>query len=187
MKHETFLRGVIVAFILAAASAIAFLALQPVFGAALVLRGVIAVSAGAYVLYLLRRSDERAGRLAVPALWLPVAIVIHAMAPDLVAFALAHVGTIWLVRSLYFHAGITAALLDLGVCGTGFVAALAAAGSSHSLFLTVWSFFLVQALFVAIPSVLRAESPAPTTNADERFQRARATAEAAVRRVYSTR
>lgn len=186
MKRETFLNGAIVAFVLAAGGGIAFLALKPVFGAAFVLRGLIAATSGGYVLYLLQRSDERAGRVAVPALWLVVAGVIWALAPGVPAFTLAHVGLIWLVRSLYFHAGITAALLDLGLCGAGFLAALAAAASSHSVFLTVWTFFLVQALFVAIPTVLRTDTPDPATHADERFQRALTTAEAAVRRVYST-
>lgn len=185
MRRETFIRGAIVAFLLAAAGAIAFLALQPVFGATLVLRGLIAATAGSYVLYLLYRSDERAGRLAVPALWLAIAVVTWATAPGLPGFTLAHIGMLWLVRSLYFHAGITAAVLDLGLCGVGFVAALAAATASHSVFLTLWTFFLVQALFVAIPTVLPAAFPDPTADADERFQRALTTAEAAVRRVYS--
>lgn len=187
MKRATFINGAIVAFLFAAAGAIAFLALQPVFGAHLVLRVLIAGSAGGYVLYLLRCSDARAGRLAGPALWLAGASGIWALAPGLLGFTLAHIGMLWLVRSLYFHAGITAALLDLGICGVGFVAALAAATSSHSVFLSLWTFFLVQALFVAIPSVLQAESPNPAASANERFRRALTAAEAAARRVYSTR
>lgn len=186
MKRETFINGAVVAFIFAATGGIAFFALQPVFSAALLLRVLITIIAGCYVLYLLHRSGERTGRLAVPAMWLPLAGAIWAIAPGLAGFTLAHIGVLWLVRSLYFHAGITAAVLDLGICGAGFVAALAAAMSSHSVFLCIWTFFLIQALFVAIPTVLPESSPAPIAQADERFQRARAAAEAAVRRVYST-
>ncbi len=185
MKHVTFINGVVVAFVLAAAGGVAFLALQPVFGAALVLSGLITATAGGYVFYLLQRSDERVGRLAVPALWLVAASVIWALAPGVPGFVLAHISMLWLVRSLYFHAGITAAVLDLGLCGAGFLAALAAAASSHSVFLSIWTFFLVQALFVAIPTVVRTDSRDLATRADERFQRALATAEAAARRVYS--
>lgn len=186
MKRETFLRGVLVAFALALFSAVAFLALKHVFGTALVLRWVIAASAGLYVVYLLTRSNEKAGRIAVPAVWALATIAIWAMAPGLGGFLLAHVGMIWLVRSLYFHAGVIAAVLDLGLCGAGLLAAVAAALSSSSLFLSVWSFFLVQALFVAIPSVVQPVAPDPADSADERFQRALMTAEAAVRRVHST-
>ena len=185
MKRETFLRGVLIAFALAAFSGTAFLALKPVFGTALVLRWLIAASSGLYVVYLLTRSSEKAGRLAVPALWALAAIAIWATAPGLGGFVLAHVGVIWLVRSLYFHAGIVAAVLDLGICGAGFLAAVAAAWSSHSVFLSVWSFFLVQALFVAIPAVLQPASPVQAANTDERFQRALMTAEAAIRRAHS--
>lgn len=185
MRRESFMRGVVVAFVIAVFSATAFMALKPVFGSVLVVRWLIAAGAGLYIVYLLSRSTEKSGRLAVPTLWVLGTITAWYCAPTLIVFLLAQTGMVWLVRSLYFHSGIVAALLDLGVCGAGVLAAVAAAHSSHSVFLSVWSFFLVQALFTTIPAVLKPDSPDPAITADERFHRALATAQTAVRRVHT--
>jgi len=187
MKRESFLRGVVVAFIFAVFSAVGFIALKPVFGATLLLQWLIAACAGLYIVYLLSRSNEKSGRLAVPALWALGTIVIWHTVPGLTLFLLAHVGMVWLVRSLYFHAGILSALLDLALCAAAVLAAVAAARSSHSVFLSVWSFFLVQALFVAIPTVVSSKAPVPATDSNDQFHRALATAEAALRRLHTPR
>jgi hypothetical protein len=61
------------------------------------------------------------------------------------------------------------------------VAAIGAAVQTGSLLLSLWSYFLVQALFTTIPT--RASAGPASTNEDDAFERAHRVAEAAVRRL----
>ena len=96
-------------------------------------------------------------------------------------FVIAHVGLIWLARALYYHPGLVPALLDFGLCGFSVIAALATAKQTGSLFLAMWTFFLVQALFIAIPT-FRGDRGA-TTSDDDGFDRAYRAAQQALRRL----
>ena len=64
-----------------------------------------------------------------------------------------------------------------------------AATETGSPFLSIWSFFLVQALFVAIPVRVGGNhrEPQPEDHHDERFERAHRAAQAALRRLSSVR
>jgi hypothetical protein len=177
VKRPTFLRGVLVALVLALAGAAIFAALSPVFGSNAALRGIITLLGGAYVLYLLSSSRERTGRIVVPALWLAAAAVFWSFLPALLPFTVAHVGLIWLVRSLYHHSGVLRALGDLALSALSLAAALWALGSG-SVFLTLWCFFLVQGLFVAL---IATDGKAPALAADDSFRQARLAAEAALK------
>ena len=89
------------------------------------------------------------------------------------------------MRCLYFYRSLLAALMDIALQGLSLAAAIWALQQTDSLFLCLWSFFLVQALFVFIPptglttarSTLRGETEQST------FQRAHRSAEAALRRL----
>ena len=99
-----------------------------------------------------------------------------------------HIGLIWLVRSLYFYASVVSALTDLGLSGLALAAAVWAVTHTGSLFLAIWCFFLVQALFVAIPHALSGKAAPgiqPAADRDDRFERAHRAAEAAVRKLSS--
>ncbi len=178
MKTPTFLRGALIALILAFASAVIFAAFSPVFGSSAALRGIISLAGGAYVLYLLGSSRERTGRLVVPAIWLGAAAAFWWLLPGLPSFAVGHVGLIWLVRSLYHHSGVLGSLGDLALSAFSFAAALWALGSG-SVFLTFWCFFLLQGLFVALTA--NADKPSDVTAPGDDFQQARLAAEAALK------
>ncbi len=87
----------------------------------------------------------------------------------------------WLVRSLYFYSGVLPALMDLGLSALSITAAVWAISQSGSVFLATWCFFLVQALFVAIPPAVKRNANAagnatPARNnviENEPFERAR--------------
>ena len=187
MKKPSFLQGVSVGALLAVVGAAMFAALRWIMPAASVLGLLIPGLAGAYLLYLMTRSDVHTGRFATFALWL-VAVAAIAFLVDSLALALVlHTLLLWLVRSLYFHDGALAALMDLGLSALSVAAAVGAAEHAHSPFLAIWSFFLVQALFVAIPDSL---APAPigvASGEGEPFRRARHAADAALRRLLSVR
>jgi hypothetical protein len=185
-KHPSFLQGVLIALLLSFFGAAVFVTLKLLLAPALLLRTVIALLAFAYVLYLLGRSRERVGRVVCIMLWTLIAAVAWAMQPPLLIYVLVHVGLIWLVRSLYFHASILAALADLGLSALSIAAAVWATTQSQSLMLALWCFFLVQALFVVIPSTLKpAPRAQPRAGSGQDFQRAHRCAESALRRMHA--
>jgi hypothetical protein len=98
-----------------------------------------------------------------------------------------HLGIIWLIRSLNFYASALPALADLGLNGLGLAASIWAVTRTGSVFLGIWCFFLVQALFVVIPKSVR-RTPGPTRIGhmhEDRFQHAYHVAETAARKLSS--
>jgi len=179
-----FFGGVAIAFMFAVVGAALFASLTPWFAPSLAIRLISTVLGGSYTLYLLWCSGERTGRIVTVATWCMSAAMIGWLAPALPQFLIAHVALIWLVRSLYFHSSIVTALYDLGLGTLALAIAIWAAKSSNSLFLTTWCFFLVHALFVVLPSGTPAAAPADAGN-NQPFQRARRSAEAALRRLVA--
>lgn len=189
MRRPTFFEGVVVALIVSVFAAAVFTVPAMLFAGSGVHRLIIAGIGFAYVLYLLTRSSERVGRVTVVALWLGLAAVTWLLAPPLLLYVAVHIGMVWLIRSLYFHASVLSALADLGLNGLALAAALWAGLQTHSLWLGIWCFFLVQALFVAIPPQWRRPQPGalPTPHATDRFETAHQVAESALRRFSSVR
>jgi hypothetical protein len=187
MKQPTFFEGVALALAASLLGSALYSVLSSVFPAGAVLRLLIAGIGLAYVFYLLSRSRERVGRVTVVACWALAAGVIWFIAPPLMLYGLMHLGLIWLTRSLYFYSSVLAALADLGLSGLSLASAIWAASQTGSVFLSLWCFFLVQALFVAIPARLSHSNRETQTGPEkeDRFQRAHRTAEAAVRKLSS--
>jgi len=187
MKQPTFLEGVSVAIAISLAGSVLYTAMGVVFPGVPVLRLLIAGIGLAYVVYLLSRSPERIGRITAVAAWLTVASVLWFTHPPLLLYVCVHLGTLWLIRSLYFYSSALSALADLGLNGLSLAAAIWAITRTGSVFLSLWCFFLVQALFVIIPkSINRKPGAAPVGHEHEdRFQHAYRVAEAAVRKLSS--
>jgi len=187
MRTPSFLAGVGLALAASLVAEALFDTLTWIWPVGLVLRLVVAGLGLAYCLYLLALARARAGRLTALLAWLAIALAVGLWSPPLPVFLLAHVGLTWLLRSLFFHQSLAAALADLALNGWCLAFALAAAARSGSLLLSVWCFFLSQALFVLIPQRLaprQADSRPPS--ADDRFQRACRAAEAALRDLASS-
>ena len=101
------------------------------------------------------------------------------------AFALVQAGLIWLVRALYHHRGFVAAGVDLGLTAFACAAAVWALGTGSYL-VTIWCFFLVQALFVWIPEpATGGHAQGPAGSAD--FEASRRLATAALKRLATDR
>lgn len=185
MKRPGFFHGVILAAVLGFFASAIVATLTPFVGLGAVVRLVIPMLGLAYLLYLLNRSAERLGRVTTLSLWTAMAAVTWWVAPPLPLYLLIHVGAVWLVRSLYFYSGVMPALMDLGLNGLSVSAAVWAITRSGSVFLATWCFFLVQALFVAIPpAVKRKEKPSTATD-NEGFERSRRQADAALRQLFT--
>ena len=180
--RPSFLSGAAIAVVFAVAAGAAFAGLTVALTTSLVIRIIVPLLAGSYALYLLWQSAERTGRIVTVASWCVGAVLIGAFVPTLALFLIAHTALIWLVRTLYFHESTLTALCDLGLCALALASAIWAVRSSHSLSLATWCFFLVQALFVALPT--GASRSARHDDANNRiFERAQRSAEAALRRI----
>jgi hypothetical protein len=186
VKRPGFFEGALVAATASLAGGACYAALTTLFPAAAVLRLLIASLALAYLVYLLRRSEERVGRISVLVLWLAAAAALWALHAPPLLYLSAHLGLLWLVRSLYFHSSLVAALTDLGLVALGLAAALWASSQTQSIALALWCFFLVQALYVAIPARIAGRGDGAAL-AEDRFQTAHRAAEAALRRLHSIR
>jgi hypothetical protein len=187
MKKPTFFEGVGVALLASVTGGVMFAILSTLFGGGFLLRLLVAGIGFGYLLYLLSRSSEKTGRVTVLGAWGVAAVAIWVFSPTIAFYLLLHIGLIWLVRALYYYSGVIPALMDLGLNALAFAAALWAAWQTDSFFLSLWCFFLVQALFVAIPSrVGRSKINAPNEIREEdRFQQAHRAAQAALRRLSS--
>ncbi len=182
MKRPTFMEGAIVAAAASVGGAVLFGALTTVFAMGPVLRLLITVIGLAYVIYLLRRSEERVGRISVLTVWTASAAMIWWLSPSLPVYLCLHVGMIWVIRSLYFHSGILSSAADLGISALALAAGVSGGLYTSSIFLGVWCFFLTQALFVAIPAVSGWRGPERTGThvPNDRFDRAHRAAESAL-------
>jgi hypothetical protein len=187
MKRPGFMEGVALALGVSVLASVLFTVLGPVFGSAAILRLLIAASSLAYISYLLSRSQERVGRVTTLAAWTVLAFALWWLEPPLLLYVLGHAGFIWLIRSLYFHAGVLSALADLGLNGLALTAAVWATLQAGSLFLSLWCFFLVQALFTGIPKRIgrTPQDRQPDPDDEDRFQHAHRVAEGALRRITS--
>ncbi len=188
MKNPGFLEGAAIALGASMFGSVTYSALTSFFGSDNVMRLLIVVIGLGYVVYLLSRSRERVGRITTIALWLLMAGITWFSAPPLILYVMVHLGLIWLIRSLYFYSSLFSAIADLGLTGVSLAAAVWAANQTGSLFVTIWCFFLVQALFVAIPANMNQKTRQNKTDQprEDRFQHAYRAAETALRKLSST-
>lgn len=186
MKRPSFIQGVFVAAILGFFASAVVATLTPFVGLGAVIRLVIPALGLAYLLYLFSRSTERLGRVTTLAFWGALAAITWWVSPPLPLYLLIHVGAVWLVRSLYFYSGLVPALMDLGISTLSVSATVWAITRSGSVFLATWCFFLVQALFVAIPPTMqRKKAQAKQRTDDDNFDNARRQADAALRQLFT--
>ena len=188
MKKPGFFEGVIVALIISVSASVAYMILSSLLGGGWLLRILVAAMGLAYVIYLLSRSKERVGKITVTASWIAGAAIIWLLAPTFVLYVLLHVGMIWLIRSLYYYTSVLSSLADFGLNAISVVIAFWAGLHSHSLFLSLWCFFLTQALFVLIPVSLQSslKPSAKYTSSEDRFEKAYRNAESAVRKLSAS-
>ena len=189
MKIVSFQEGIVVALTGSVVGSILCFGLSWLVAGDTALRLLIIGLALAYLLYLLSRSREKTGRLSVMAAWLVVTMVIGWWQPSITGLLLIQVGIVWLIRSLYFHNGLLTALADLGLNAFALAAALWALQHSGSIGLTLWCFFLVQALFVFLigNNTEAISDNAGWPNSSDDFQQAYQTAQAAVLKLSSTK
>lgn len=183
MNRPGFIEGVIVAIIFSLIVAAVFTVMSAFFPTRWLLQAVITGSSFMYVLYLLYRSKEKRGRVAVTILWLVYALSVWVFAPSTLIILFAHVGAIWLVRTLFYHNSLLVASFDFGLITISVFVSIWTLMHTHSLLLTTWVFFLLQAVFSILPEQIQLQSKTVVSEKDDEFERAYAVAEAAVRQL----
>ena len=181
MKRPGFFHGVAVAAVLGFFASVFIAVFTPFVGVGVVTRLVIPGLALAYILYLFSRTDEKTGRVTTLVTWTAVTLATWWFAVPLPFYVLIHAGAIWLVRSLYFYSGVVPSLLDMGLTGLSVITSIWALSRTGSVFLGTWCFFLVQALFAAIPQSIARKASNPEHAKDDGFERARRQADAALK------
>lgn len=148
-------------------------------------RILISILGLGYLVYLLKRSNERTGRVVMFALWLVASLVCMLLDTSLFSTLLVQAALIWVIRSLYFQASVLPALLDLGLVALGLLASAWAILQTGSVVTAIWCFFLTQSLFVLIPGIASTRDDVSYFNPvdSDRFQSAHRVALDAVRKL----
>jgi hypothetical protein len=155
MKTPGIIDGVIVAVVISLGAAASSLVLGGFIAYATLFTLVLSAATLIYLVYLLKRSKAKIGRVVVIASWALTSLGCWFFDLPLFEQVLLQAGIIWLVRSLYFHGSLFSAALDFGLVSAGLAASAWAMVNTGSLAGALWSFFLVQALFCWIPDLAR--------------------------------
>ncbi len=155
MKSPGIVDGIVVALLISLGAIAVGLLFGGVIAYSTLFSTVVNVAALVYLIYLLRRSSARVGRVVVISAWLTLSLACWFFDIGPIEQVLLQAGLIWLVRSLYFHASLMAAALDFVLITAGIVASTWTTLNTGSLAGALWSFFLLQALFSWIPDPQR--------------------------------
>jgi len=182
MKGPGILKGILVAVIASLAAAFLNNILPFIFSSFTSNSLIILTLSLGYLLFLLRYAETKRGRIIVMLTWLALNLGGQLTGISIIELILLQLSFIWVVRSLYFHASIFAAMLDLALIVMASGAAAWTFSQTGSPPAAVWSFFLCQSLFGSIPQFShRANSKKHDNN--DRFQSAHRIAQAAVRKL----
>lgn len=179
MSRSHFWPGVAFAAAAAVGGSLLASGLVPLIGAVGATRLVITLLALGYLIFLLTRVETGVGRISTFALWAGVALAAWVWIDSFMLFLALHVSVLWLVRALYFHSSVLAALVDGVLFAFGLVCSLGTLLKTDSTMLGIWVFFLIQALFSSLPSLRSGGAPS-TPAAPERFTDAHKRAEIAL-------
>jgi len=185
MKMPGIIDGVTVAAVISLGAAAASLLLGGLLVYGLLFELLLYAATLAYLVYLLKRSRARVGRIVVVSAWALASFGCWFFDVALLQQVLIQAGIVWLVRSLYFHGSLASALLDFGLVSAGLAAAAWAQSNTGSTAAALWSFFLVQALFCWLPQLARGQDDDNTRHLQDssNFQAAHRVAIDAVRKL----
>jgi hypothetical protein len=185
MKTPGIIDGIVVAIIISLGAGVAKLLLGGFIAYGSLFNLVLYAATLVYLVYLLKRSSARAGRVIVIAGWGLTSLACWFFDILLFEQVLIQAGFIWLVRSLYFHSSLVSAALDFALVSVGLAASAWTMVNTASLPAALWSFFLVQALFCWVPQMSRPHSGSIQGSQQEQssFQSAHRVALDAVRKL----
>lgn len=181
MKGFSFFSSVMVALLLSTLGVVVITALQPWIGRGDASRLMLLLVSLGYLGFLLHQCRPRFGLSLMIGGWLLCAALLVLFNPPLMMWLAVLVAILWLVRSALRYQQLYQAGLDglLNLFATG--CAISILLFTHSLWLSLWSYFLSLAFSAAIPArPLKRSNSEPVTDA---FEEAKACAESALRRL----
>lgn len=189
MKRPAFIEGALFAFVASLVASFLYASLLWIFSELFALKLIISLTGFSYVLYLLSRSDEKTGRVVITFSWIFMAVLFVLIDVPLPLFSLVHLVMIWLIRSLYYYASIVSTLMDFALVALSLILSSWAFYHTGSLLMSLWSFFLMQTLFVLIPEKIgQSRRNISTEDSDNhKFTRAFNNANDAVRKLSASR
>lgn len=179
MRRSHFWPGVGFAAAAAVVGALFAAGIAPLIGTSATARLIIPLLGLAYVFFLLSRAGSGVGRLSTFAVWVSVAAASWFWVDSPMLYLLLHVAMLWLIRALYFHSSVLAALGDGGLFAVGVICSAGTLLKTESTMLGIWVFFLIQALFSSLPNV-RSREASRDSEPHERFADAQGRAEGAL-------
>ena len=182
MKGPGILKGILVAVIASLAAGLLNNIFPLIFSSFTSNSLIILTLSLGYLLFLLRYAETKRGRIVAMLTWLALNLAGLLLGISIIENILLQLAIIWVIRSLYFHASIFAALLDLALIIMASGAAAWTVLQTSSPTAAVWSFFLCQSLFGSIPQFSHKANSKNHDNRD-RFQSAHRIAQAAIRKL----
>ena len=181
MKPDTFWRSVVLALVISVVVAMVNGVLAQLVDRGTALRLSIVLASMFHVGALLASSPIRSGRVLAVLAWLALTGLLWMFDPPLGSWLLMITAFSWLLRSLQRYESLLSAGLDGLISAFSMVAAISAALHSHSLFLSLWCYFLVQSLHVCVPQ--RSADREPASGSDRDFDASLRSAETALRQL----
>ncbi len=187
MKIDSFGSNVIAGFVLAILAATGFHLLSIFFPTFVALRLVISFVTLFYIAYLMLAINIKVGKFILPMFAIGCIALAQSIGVSLSGFIALHLFFIWFARAVYLYR-------PLGACLDGFGCLVSASLTylvlvqTHSLFIAVWTFFLLQAVILSIlpfpeKYLKRRKS---CDSGDDKFLRAQRMAQAAFKRLNTT-
>lgn len=158
MNDTNFKEGLIIAFGLSVFGSLFYSSTNLFIGNENQIYSTLSMVSLFYIVYLIIRSNSKTGRITAVSLWIVITISSWFAAIPFSIFIMLQLVIIWILRCLYFHSSIFSSIADLLLTIISFSAAIWAGFHSGSLFLALWSLFLIQSLFVFIPISLNKHS-----------------------------
>lgn len=185
MKTPTFLRETVAALVLSVLGAVIFNALQPFLGSGISARVLLVILSLSYLLFFLVENRIHTGKFVTSACWMAVTSLLVIFNPPIGIWIPILLGLHWSIRGFYRYHSLTDVFADFLLCGFALAAAFISASHTHSVFLSLWVFLLVQALYVFLPTHLskRPTTSNAATHDIDRFETAHRNATAALQRL----
>ncbi len=181
MKRFSFAANVMAALVLSTLGVVVSTTLQPWIGKDDAGRLMVLVLSLGYLVFLLHQCRPRYGLSIVASGWVVCALALLLFNPPLLVWMLVLAGALWLLRSALRYQRLFRMALDgalnLFAAGCAFNVLL----FTHSLWLSLWSYFLALAFTAAIPA--RTTSQIADQSAPDAYEQARSSAESALRRL----
>ncbi|WP_444995242.1 hypothetical protein [Aliikangiella sp. IMCC44359] len=184
MKTISLTQSIFIGLCLSIVGAVGFQTMSWVLPEGDVLQIILSTINFVYIAYLLFNSSHKTGRLSCLILYSTANIIL------LLAFISHEIlliflcSSIWLARSIFFQKNLLASIIDALLILIGYSVALWTLSTTHSWFLTLWCFYLIQTLFIYIPQLTRIKKKQDNSLPDNQaFQIAYKNATNAIKRI----